>query len=235
MAKKPAFKTVAKGRISDHVLHQIKKSIIDGVYKPGEKLPSEKDLLEMFNVSRGSLREALKSLEQLGFVVVKTGVLGGAFVTERAVRSFSNALYDIIRMNKISFREMLELREIIEPPMAALAASRRTEDDVLSMSGLVSLREKSIMANKIPIVVNIDWHQAVAMASGNQMLCLIMDATAMSLNDEFKKISLSMADHISILGFHKKITECITAGDAENASRLMREHIADVSSRLLKD
>ena len=234
MTPKPAFKKIPKGRISDHVLYQIKKSIIDGIYKPGEKLPAEKDLLEMFNVSRGSLREALKSLERLGFIVVKTGVFGGAYVTERAVRSFSSALYDVLKMNKISFREVLELRAVIEPGMASLAALRRSEEDVQRLEELTTVREKSIKADKVPIVVNIDWHQALAMASKNQVLCLILDAAAMILNEHFKKISLSMDDHKSIVKFHKEITECVRKRDAENASVLMHEHIADVSGRLLK-
>lgn len=235
MTPKPAFKMVPKGRISDHVLQQIKKSIIDGIYKPGEKLPAERDLLEMFNVSRGSLREALKALERLGFIVVKTGVFGGAYVTERAVRSFSGALYDVMKMNKVSFREILELRAVVEPGIASLAALRRTEDDVKRLEELTAAREKAIKAEKVPIVVNIDWHQALAMASGNQVLCLILDAAAMVLHEQFKKVSLGMADHKSIVKFHKEITECVKRKDAEKASAVMREHIADVSERLLKD
>ncbi|OPY77821.1 MAG: HTH-type transcriptional regulator LutR [Syntrophorhabdus sp. PtaU1.Bin153] len=229
---KPVFEEVTRGRLSDNLVHQIKNSIVNGIYKPGEKLPPEKELLEIFNVSRGTLREALKSLERLGFVVVKTGVLGGAYVTDRAIRSFSKTLYDVFRMNKVSFHELLEVREIIEPGIAALAAERRTEADIKQLEDVIALREKSIKADKIPIVVNIDWHQAVAEASKNQMLCLIIDATAMILNDEFKKISLSLKDHRAILEFHKKVTACIKAKDSKGASTLMQEHIIDVSKRL---
>ncbi|OPY78574.1 MAG: HTH-type transcriptional regulator LutR [Syntrophorhabdus sp. PtaU1.Bin058] len=229
---KAVFKTVQRGRISDNVVYQIKKSIIDGIYKPGEKLPSEKYLLEMFNVSRGSLREALKSLERIGFIVIKTGVFGGAYVTDKAMHSFSDTLYDIIRMNKVSFHELLETREIIEPGIAALAAVKRTKEDIKQLEALNTLREKSIKADKVPIVVNIDWHQGVALASKNQLLSLVVDAIAMILNDEFKKISLSLEDHRVILDFHKKITACIKDGNAKGASTLMYEHIGDVLKRL---
>jgi len=230
---KAVFETVKRGRLSDDVVFQIKKSIIDGVYKPGEKLPPEKYLLEKFNVSRGSLREALKSLERLGFIIIKTGVFGGAYVTNKAIHSFSNTLYDIIKMNKISFNELLETREIIEPGIAALAASKKTKEDIKQLETLNALREKSIQANKVPIIVNIDWHQAVAIASKNQLLCLVIDAIAMTLNDEFKKISLSLEDHRAILNYHKKITDCIKRGNARGASSLMQEHINDVLKRLI--
>jgi GntR family transcriptional repressor for pyruvate dehydrogenase complex len=226
------FEEVSRGRVSDNVVLQIKKSIIDGIYKPGEKLPSEKELLAMFNISRGSLREAMKSLERLGFVNIKTGVLGGAYVTDRAIQSFSKTLYDVIQMSKVGLFELLEMREIMEPGMAALAAQRRTDADVRKMEELISLRDKSLKADKVPIVVNIDWHQAVAEASKNGMLCLIIDATAMILNDEFKKISLSLEDHRAILDFHKKVTACIKEKDSEGASRLMRRHVVDVLRRL---
>lgn len=229
---KAAFETVQRGRLSDNVVYQIKKSIIDGIYKPGEKLPSEKYLLEMLHVSRGSLREALKSLERMGFIVVKTGVFGGAYVIDKAMHSFSNTLYDMIRMNKMSFQELLETRSVIEPGIAALAAIKRTKEDIKHLEGLNALRDKAIRAEKIPIVVSIDWHQAVAAASKNQLLCLVMDGIAMALNDEFKKISLSLEDHRCILDFHKKITAYIKNGEAKKASALTYEHISDVLKRL---
>jgi DNA-binding FadR family transcriptional regulator len=229
---KSVFKVVTRRSVSEDVVQQIKKSIIEGIFKPGEKLPPERYLRKMFNVSRGSLREALKSLERMGFVVIKTGVSGGTYVTDKAARSISVNLYDIIRMNRIGLRELLETRKIIEPGIAALAAEKRTKEDVKRLEGLNALREKAIKADKIPIVVSIDWHQAVAMASGNQLLCLVIDAIAMALNDEFKKISLSMEDHRVILDYHKKITSFIKNGDSKAASELMREHVEDVIKRL---
>jgi GntR family transcriptional repressor for pyruvate dehydrogenase complex len=230
--KKSVFEKVTRGRLSDNVVNQIKKSVIDGVYKPGEKLPSEKDLLEMFSVSRGSLREALKSLERMGFIVVKTGVLGGAYVTDRGVHAFSKNLYDFMQMNKVSLQEIMEMRAAIEPGMAALAAERSTEEDIQRLETLIALRQKSIELNRIPIVVTIDWHQEVAKASKNQMFCVLIDASAMMLNDEFKKISLSLEDHRSILDFHKKVTACIKKKDAKTAYMIMEKHVVDVSKRL---
>jgi len=226
------FEEVKRGRVSDDVLRQIKKSIMEGVYKPGDKLPSEKALLEKFHVSRGSLREALRTLEELGLIIIKSGVLGGAYVINRGIQSFSKNLYDIILMEHISLKEILELRMIVEPGLAALAAKNKSAADIKLIEQVNYSRENALKKEKIPIVVNIEFHQAIALASGNRMGSLMLDALALVCQDEFSRISLSLEDHKYILNYHKKILACIKKGDEVNASKLMHEHVLDTISRL---
>jgi GntR family transcriptional repressor for pyruvate dehydrogenase complex len=226
------FEEVKRGRVSDDVLRQLKKSIIEGVYKPGDKLPSEKTLMETFNVSRGSLREALRTLEELGFIIIKSGVFGGAFVLGHGMQSVARNLYDIIRMEHINLKEILQLRLILEPGLAALAARNRSSDDINLLEKATAIRESALKMRKVPIVVNIDFHQYVARASGNRMGSLILDAMALISQDEFKSISLSLNDHKAIVGFHKKILECIIKEDDQNASKLMHDHVLDTIKRL---
>lgn len=225
------FEEVKRGRVSDDVLRQIKKSIIEGVYKAGDKLPSEKVLMDTFNVSRGSLREALRTLEELGFIIVKSGVLGGAYVLGNGGQSFTRNLYDMILVEHISFEEIFQLRLILEPGLAGLAAKHRKADDIKSIEEANKTRQSALKVEKIPVVVNIDFHQAVAKASGNRMGALILDAIALVCQDEFKRISLSLDDHKTIFGYHKKILECIKKKDEQAASKLMYEHILDTISR----
>jgi GntR family transcriptional regulator, transcriptional repressor for pyruvate dehydrogenase complex len=226
------FKQVKRGRVSDSVLKQIKQSIISGAYGPGDKLPSEKELMEAFNVSRGSLREALRTLEEFGFIVVKPGAGGGAYVTSESIRSIANRLYDIMLMERISFEEILQFRLLTEPGMARLAAENRTEEDVSVLEEMNRVREKAIKAGKIPIIVNIDFHQALAKASKNKMVSLLMDAVALLFNNEFKKMSLSLEDHSAILEAHKKLIRHIKNREGEKAAKAMYEHTLDVTKRL---
>lgn len=226
------FEEVKRGRVSDDVLRQLKKSIIEGVYKPGDKLPSEKTLMETFNVSRGSLREALRTLEELGFIIIKSGVLGGAYVLGHGIQSVARNLYDIIRMEHITLKEILQLRLILEPGLAALASRNRSAEDINLLEQATEIRENALKMRKVPIVVNIEFHQTVAHASGNRMGSLILDAMALISQDEFKSISLSLNDHKAIVGFHKKILECIKKKDDQNASKLMHEHVLDTIKRL---
>ena len=226
------FKQVKRGRVSDSVLKQIKQSIITGAYRPGDKLPSEKELMEAFNVSRGSLREALRTLEEFGFIVVKPGATGGAYVTSEGMKSLANRLYDIMLMERISFDEILQFRLLTEPGMARLAAEHRTEEDIRVLEEINRVRERAIKAGKIPIIVNIDFHQALAKASKNKMVSLLIDAVALLFNSEFKKIGLSIEDHRAILEAHKRLTRYIKNGEADKAAKAMYEHALDVSKRL---
>ncbi len=225
------FKQVKRGRVSDSVLKQIKQSIINGTYRPGDKLPSEKELMEAFNVSRGSLREALRTLDEFGFIVVKPGASGGAYVRSEGMKSLANRLYDIMLMEQISFDEILQVRLLVEPGMARLAAENRTQEDIRELEELNHTREKSIKAGKIPIIVNIDFHQTIAKASKNKLVSLLIDAIAVLLNNEFKKMSLSLEDHQSILKYHKIITEHVRNRDGESASKAMQKHTIDVIKR----
>jgi GntR family transcriptional regulator, transcriptional repressor for pyruvate dehydrogenase complex len=226
------FKEIKRGRLSDSVLSQIKNSIIRGTYKPGDKLPSEKELMEIFNISRGSLREALRTLEESGFIVVKPGASGGAYVTSEGMKSLANRLCDIMLMEQISFDEILQVRLIVEPGMARLAAENRTDEDIAALEELNLAREKAIKAKKIPIIVNIDFHQALARATKNKMFCLLIDAIAATFTNEFKKISLSIRDHQAILESHKIITRHIKNRDAAMAEKQSYEHTIDVINRL---
>lgn len=226
------FKQVKRGRVSDSVLKQIKQGIITGAYRPGDKLPSEKELMEAFNVSRGSLREALRTLEEFGFIVVKPGATGGAYVTSEGMKSLANRLHDIMLMEQVSFDEILQFRLLTEPGVARLAAEHRTEEDIGVLEEINRARETAIKAGKIPIIVNIDFHQALAKASKNKMVSLLIDAVALLFNSEFKKIGLSIEDHRAILEAHKRLTRYIKNREADKAARAMYEHALDVSKRL---
>ena len=226
------FDSVKSNKVSQHITDQIRNAIFDGRLKPGDKLPSEKELMEAFNVSRGSLREALRSLEEFGFIVVKPGATGGAYVTSEGMKSLANRLYDIMLMERISFDEILQFRLLTEPGAARLAAEHRTEEDIRVLEEINRVRERAIKAGKIPIIVNIDFHQALAKASKNKMVSLLIDAVALLFNSEFKKIGLSIEDHRAILEAHKRLTRYIKNGEADKAAKAMYEHALDVSKRL---
>ncbi|OPY68686.1 MAG: HTH-type transcriptional regulator LutR [Syntrophorhabdaceae bacterium PtaU1.Bin034] len=226
------FERIKSPKLSETIIVQIKKSIIEGRYKPGDRLPSEKELLEIFAVSRSSLREALRTLEEMGLIVIKRGALGGAYVRQREISSFSNALVDIIRMADITFDELSEMRLIVEPYTAKLAARNRTSEDVKELEKQNFVREKAIEDGKIPIVVDISFHQAIALACKNNMARLVMDSIASIFHEEFKSIALSLDDHRAILRFHKMIFHAVKNRDEEKAAALMEAHIADVTKRL---
>ncbi len=226
------FNQVRQGRISDNIVAQIKDAVFTGTYRPGDKLPSETELKRLFNVSRVPLREALRSLEEMGLISIRSGVLGGAFVAEMGIKSVSDSLSNMMRLGKISLKDIWQFRLLIEPNMCRLAAAERSDWDLQQIEEVISLREQAVKAKKIPAFADIDFHHAIARATRNPLLILIMDAVGQSLFVNMKRLHLSLNDHISIVKFHRKILEALRGKEAEKVEELMSTHLADVSRRL---
>ena len=100
----PSFKPIKQSRVSGEVAEQLKQSILLGQFEAGDKLPSERDLSNQFQVSRIAIREALRFLENTGFVETRQGVTGGTFVTDLSFEHLSNAFVDLFLAEKISAR-----------------------------------------------------------------------------------------------------------------------------------
>ena len=96
------FRPIKQSRISEEVLRQLKEAILLRKFKSGEKLPSERELTEQFQVSRGVIREAIRALEITGFVITRQGPAGGAFVTELSFDHVGNAFLDLFLANRVS-------------------------------------------------------------------------------------------------------------------------------------
>ncbi|MBA4419214.1 MAG: FadR family transcriptional regulator, partial [Syntrophus sp. (in: bacteria)] len=108
------FKPIKQSRVSEEVAEQLKQSIIMGHFKEGDKLPSERDFAEEFQVSRVAIHEALRSLENSGFIVTRQGPMGGSYVTELTFECSVNAFRDLYNAEKISIPEVLHVRRVVE-------------------------------------------------------------------------------------------------------------------------
>jgi GntR family transcriptional regulator, transcriptional repressor for pyruvate dehydrogenase complex len=226
------FNQVRQGRISDNIVAQVKDAILTGIYRPGDKLPSEMELRKLFNVSRVPLREALRSLEEMGFIAIKSGVLGGAFVAEMGTKSVSDSLCNMMTLGKISIQDVWQFRMVIEPKICRLAAAQCTEWDIQQMEDTIAIRENALKAKKMPVVSDIDFHHAIVRATKNPLLILIMDSVGQNLQPSFKRLNFSLADHQSINNFHKKILAGIKKKDVDKIEKLMHDHLLDVKRRL---
>ncbi len=124
------FKTARVNRISQNIVEQIRENILAGKLKPGDRLPSEKELSLEFGVSKASLREALRALESLGMLEVKQGMNGGAFVKEVDLETARNNMFNYIFFQNPSIGEFTQLRNLIEPQVAEIAAGKITAADL---------------------------------------------------------------------------------------------------------
>src|SRR5262245_48296712 len=135
------FKTVKLNRAYQDVVDQIQEAIIDGSLKPGSQLPAERDLKEQFGVSRGTLREALRVLEQKGLIEIRTGVAGGSVIREVNSETLSENIGLLIRNCSVSLRDLAEFREGMEGGVAALAAQRITDQERMELQVLLDEAE----------------------------------------------------------------------------------------------
>lgn len=226
------FSQIRQGRISDNIVAQIKNAIFSGMYKSGDKLPSEAELKSLFNVSRVPLREALRSMEEMGLITIKAGVSGGAFVAQMGTKSVSDSMTNMMKLGKIGVADIWAFRLLIEPSMSQLAAKERTDWDIEQMEYMLSVREKAVKARRAPVISNIDFHQAIARSTQNPMVVLVMDAVSDILGDHLRRFAFSLSDHRSINKFHREILECLKDRDAKNVGEIMQTHLIDVRNRL---
>jgi DNA-binding FadR family transcriptional regulator len=204
----------------------LRSGILSGEIARGSMLPTERELASESGLSRGSVREALKTLAIEGLVSAKVGRHGGYLVQEPPREAVIKSLDVFIRGRGIQQNSLLEVRAIIEPECAALAAGRRDAETLEKLRDLTG--RMSSLTEDIPAFLdhNIDWHVAIAEASGNLVLSSVMAAistnirTATSIVDYASAEMMRAAQHL-----HEGVVTAIADGDAEAAHRRMRRHI----------
>lgn len=164
------FKPPSRTSISQNVLDQILVEIREGRIKPGERLPSERELMEAFAVGRSTVREALRGLVTLGLVTNRQG--RGAIVTTQAASPFTSLRrnVDLEQLNKRALLDLLEVREALEGTAAELAARRATAADVAEIERQHKMVEREVRAQRIYFRQNALFHKAIATAAHNPVL-----------------------------------------------------------------
>lgn len=172
------FKKTNQQRIYEDLVDQIEGAILDGRLKAGDKLPAQRELVEMFQTSRGPLREALRVLEQKGLLDVRRGVRGGAVVTLPGVTPVTESLGLLVRHRKITLAELSEFREGVEGSVAALAAQRASPADIRQLRKLLETAKTHVdtgITAWAPFChVDHQIHVAIARAAGNRVYAFVL-------------------------------------------------------------
>jgi GntR family transcriptional repressor for pyruvate dehydrogenase complex len=167
------FKKTSQQRIFEDLVSQIEGAILDGRLKAGDKLPAQRDLVDMFQTGRGPLREALRVLEQKGLLEIKRGVRGGAVVRPPSMAPVAESLGLLLRHREITLTELSEFREGVEGSVAAIAAQRASQADIRQLKSLLKQAKKhagdGIEAWEPFCQVDNHIHVAIAKAAGNRV------------------------------------------------------------------
>lgn len=217
--------------LSDQVVSQIQELISSGELRPGEHLPSERELAEYFNVSRTVIREAIRSLMAKGLVEVQPG--RGAVVSVPQASTVAESMSFLMRMNanEDAYDQILETRKLLEVEIAGLAASRATEEDLWDLQALWRAMETSHNMEQYA-QADVEFHAILARATRNELLSLMLDSLV-DVMLEIRHLSLSQpGSRENVQHHHHNILENVKAGDVEGARQAMAEHLEAGQRRL---
>ncbi len=224
------FKPIKKTRVYEEIVAKIKDMIEKGRFKSGDQLPVERELAEMFRVSRSSVREALRTLESKGFLESRQG--NGTYIASQPVESLVSPMASVIFTEKDGQRELFEMRRLIEPQLAYLAAERATPDDIQTLEKILALQETEIARGESATDVDKNFHYILAKASKNKFMIRITDNIMdLLVESRDKYLQVEGRPEKSVYR-HRQVLEAIKAGDPESAMKLMRDHLMDIESSL---
>ncbi len=224
------FKHVKQNRAFEDVISQIQALILQGELKVGDKLPGERQLREMFNVSRGTLREAFRALEQKGLINIKTGVQGGAIVCPVDTKVMSDSLGLLLQHQKISLRELAEFREEVEGSIAAKAARKAKRQDLQQLDAILGSIKKGLEAKefhwKEVVIEDSQFHLYLARMAGNRIFESVLRTVYENIYRYFDRF-LSKERGLMEKNYQDlcNIAEAIGTGDSERAQKLVQDHV----------
>jgi DNA-binding FadR family transcriptional regulator len=218
-----AFEPIRQSNATEEVLAQLKEAILHGVYKEGDKLPSEREMTEQFNVSRGVVREAIRALQVTGFIEKRQGPHGGAFVKEITFGLLHMGFADLYFSDKLTIAEVVQVRQFIEPEIASLAALNIND----------SYREKltkALQEERHPYTSEDDLmtklttiHFILAEMCNNRLFQGLITAIIFLTR---KIIRAKSQDLLALhqAGEHDEVVEAVLTGDPEAAREAMKRH-----------
>jgi len=217
-----SIEKINRKSISELVFEQIKDGIINGHWKPGQKLPSENKLVEKFGVSRTSVRSALKKLEVLSLIEKRQGE--GTYVRKLNASMYLNSLIPLLVLEKQDLLEVLEFRRIIESETARLAAERATDDDLKKLSESFVKMKNNTNIMDIFAFEDFNFHIIIEESAKNTFLkkvnYIIRDIYLKQMKEIVKNIGYEIG-----LYYHEKILKAIYDHNSDNAAKYMKEHI----------
>ena len=235
------FNNISNKKVYEQVIEQIQNNIMEGIFKKGDKLPSERELSEKMGVSRTSIREALRVLETMGVVESRQGE--GNFICSNIEKSLLQPLSMMFKLNNGSFSDIYELRSILEIECARLSAIRATDMDCRELLSVVEeMEQETFGENRYEILVELDkkFHNTLSDISKNYLIeslfSTISNLFEKFIEDARYKIILFDSEQAnkSLLIQHKKICEYIIKKNQDMAVEAMREHMEYVMENAVK-
>jgi GntR family transcriptional regulator, transcriptional repressor for pyruvate dehydrogenase complex len=242
--EKGLFTPLPGKRVFEEIADQIRNLIYAKTLKPGDKLPSERELAVQFKTGRISVREALRILEQAGLVSVRQGSDGGAFVREVDLSHASESIFDLIRRADMSLKDLTEVRIWVEELVMELALQRMSRDDLSLLERNMQEAEailKGIKASNgaaidlgSALIVNFDFHLIIARSTKNPLLELIIESLIKGTQHFFGRKHFLLDSLEQHIDHHKAILEAIKAKRLAKAKEVLKCHSLRIQQDFFK-
>ena len=221
------YKLVRTSRLYEQILQQIEDAILKGTLKPGDQLPAERELAQQFGVSRTAVREAVKALREKGLVEAYSG--RGTFVTDGTSQAVRQSLDLMMKIGQPGgTTHLAEVRAILEPEIAALAAVRAQEQDIATMREAVAMMDRSGLDGDAFIEADLDFHLSLAEAAANPLILSLIDSIVGLLREQRMRVFKVAGGPERGQFHHKRILEAVERRDSEKAREAMRAHLQQV-------
>lgn len=221
-------------KIAQTIAERIRALIADGTLKPGDKLPSEKELCDAFGVSRSSVREALQSLEHLGLIESRPGV--GRFLSQDADALQQTLTYGQM-LERASVFELMEARWYLEVTVARLAAERATDDEIATLESHLNVMEEVLGKDMDRwFEAEQDFHVALSRACRNSVLTEMVNALMYRVAGQAERFLRTVPYTCKVThGQFGRIVAALKEGDPEKAGQAMQEHLEFTKRVLNRD
>lgn len=216
-------------KVFERVAEQIEKRILDGELHSGDRLPTERELAEQFQVSRTAVREAMKILAQKGLVDMRPG--RGTIVIDGAHEAMQNSIGLLmkLKLGEVGGSDnLVEVRAILETEIAALAAARATEADIAAMREAINVMDESLHDADAFIVADNSFHEALARATQNALILILINSIVNLLSEQRKQIFAVEGGPQRGQVHHRRILDSIIRRDPEAARAAMGSHLLQV-------
>ena len=215
-------------RAYESILSQIHQEVEDGVLKPGDKLPSERKLAERFGIGRSSVRDAIRILEARGIVKPRQG--GGTVVQAFSCDTLVAELASTLVRKRALVQELMEVRCMIEPPLAARAAAHASPEQIEHLEDILRRQRQKVSRGEMAVDEDTEFHSEIARAAGNRVMLAMLD-TLVSLLTETRRRFLQDEERAEVsLAGHRLVLRAIRRREPSAAEAAMRKHIRAVEA-----
>lgn len=226
----PGIEPIQRTRLPDEIANLLRTLIIDGTFKPDQPLPSERVLAERLQVSRNSVRDAIRRLEVVGLLRARHGQ--GTFLSELTADNLVTPMAAVLTFNRARQADLMDVRRVFEPAVAGMAASRATESELQEIDRILATQRRKLRSGESTIQEDMAFHAALARATHNPVLAGIME-TLNQLLVESRARTLGQRGHpLRSLRGHAAVADALRRRDAGRAALAMRAHIDQIAAEL---